>query len=275
MSRKPTDAMLELWNELRAMGLKDEKMPTARTLENWQAEGLIDTDWKGAGRGRGRTSHYKPRTAEKVVEIVSLLDQRRSFDWVRMALFYRGSDVGFEKLRDSYLRTLAPLPETANLDTEQVHQAARSEASRHVRSGQRQLLRKAKLAGRKRQGLESATDVLASVLRNALTTLSGSAEVPLMREDMTEIAVAHGIPEQVWREVSEEELDTYEDKLDLEWVRDQVATMTESDLVEARDRLVKFLDRMGLTSELEESFAPALPVTLIFDTAELPPEEIR
>lgn len=85
--------MEELWDELRRLGVGEEKMPTPRALEDWQAEGLVATERRGLGRGRGSRSVYRPGSAEKVVDLIGYLKDDRSFARARIVLFYRGHDI--------------------------------------------------------------------------------------------------------------------------------------------------------------------------------------
>ena len=261
--------MVDLWEELRGLGVTEGDMPTARALEDWQSEGLVETEWKSAGRGRGRMSRYRPGTAEKVVAIRSVLANGRSFDRVRMILFYRGFEVDFEKLRASYLRILAGVPDPGTLDPAGLDSGAAVEARKHSRAGQRGLVRQ---SGLDSDGAEPPEAIVASAIRNATRTLFGISELPLMEEDLAEIAVVHGIPLDVWSHLSTEVKESYEDKLNLNWIGAQIREMNQADLKEARDRLKSALNPIGLWDVLEETFAPILPIAHIFSADEPPPD---
>ena len=265
--------MFQLWDELRDMDVEEERLPTARALEDWQAEGLVNTERTGAGRGKGSVSRYEPGTAEKVMELLTILEEERSFDWVRMVLFYRGFSVDFEKLRGSYIRVFTAFPDGENVDIEEFDRAARKQASKHARTGQRRIISEEFDSPSYDFRKEPPDAVLASVLRNIIRMLAGRNSEPLTPEDSAEIAVAHGIPLEIWNELPVSEVEAFEDKLNIRWIRNRIDAITEAEMVEARDRLKEALGALGLEpADLEDTFAPVLPITQIFAVDEAPPD---
>lgn len=245
------------------MGVEPDTLPSARTLEDWYQEGLIDTQRHWPGRGKGSESHYLPGTAEKVVALLEILDERRSFDWARMVLFYRGFNVDLEHLRGSYARSLAILLEQGNIDRAELNSAIEAEVSRHSRKGQKQLLASA--------FDEKPSAVLGSVLRNMVRVLLDQDDGLLLPEDTAEIAVAHGVPLDIWEMLDLEEIESFEDKLDIDWIQKAMLEVTESALLKARSYLKEGLRDTGIeAAELENYFVPFVSLVALF-SPEVPP----
>ena len=183
-----------------------------------------------------------------------------------MAIFYQGFDVDIELLRGSYVRVIDKLEAAAKQwDEAELNEAIEVEARRHSRTGQRRLLSQT-FDG-------SSTAVLARVMRNAARLLFIDDDTPLMPEDTDEIAVAHGVPLSIWEKLLPDEVESFEDKLDLDWIRRGMSELNQSELSEARDHLFGKLRSLGIApEELEHVFIPLLPVFALF-SADVPPPD--
>jgi DNA-binding PadR family transcriptional regulator len=230
-SRKPTEAMEELWTQLRALGVTDADMPTARTLENWKAEGLVATRREFPGRGHGSRSHYVEGTAAKVADLINLLKERRSLDRARLVLFYRGHDIEERALKRSYVAVFRRLQDELRGSLSPQALSAHLETSRSTKRARKRLTEASP-----RESLHSIIEGVASNIRGALLGES------VAERAFAEVAEALGIPAEHWQRLGLRQQVAAIDSLDLEAIAEMIDALSLSQLQDLRDTMRLFAE---------------------------------
>lgn len=223
--------MEQLWEQLHALGVAEADMPSARTLENWRAEGLVSTRREFPGRGHGSRSEYVEGTAAKVVELIDLLQECRSFDRARRILFYRGHDIDETALKRSYQAVFRNL--LAQLQGPLTTQAL----TEHMETS--------RTAGRGRRRLQKATP--GESLHGAAEGVTFNVRGALLGESVAEqafgeVAEAYGIPSQHWRQLPLREQVALIDSLDLAVITETIDALSLEQLRHLRDAMRSFAE---------------------------------
>jgi hypothetical protein len=118
MRASAADALLLA--ELELLGL----LASARQLERWRQYGIVETERRSLGRGRGSRSRYRSGSAALLAELIRELSKQRQLDAAVLTLFERGQPVPEAAVKRAYRNSFVRLREKACRSDETTDAAA-------------------------------------------------------------------------------------------------------------------------------------------------------